>query len=33
MPTVNAVAGVSEDQIGAMTAGNPRRIFQRQGSY
>jgi phosphotriesterase-related protein len=26
-------AGVSEEQIELMTAGNPRRIFERQGAY
>jgi len=26
-------AGVSEEQIRAMTVENPRRIFERQGAY
>jgi phosphotriesterase-related protein len=32
LPALRA-AGVSEEQIGLMTVGNPRRIFERQGSY
>lgn len=32
LPALRA-AGVSEKQIGLMTVANPRRIFERQGSY
>jgi phosphotriesterase-related protein len=32
LPALRA-AGVSEEQIGLMTVGNPRRIFERQGPY
>jgi phosphotriesterase-related protein len=32
LPALRA-AGVSEEQVGLMTVGNPRRIFERQGPY
>ncbi len=32
LPALRA-AGVSEEQIGLMTVGNPRRLFERQGAY
>jgi phosphotriesterase-related protein len=32
LPVLRA-AGVSDEQIDAMTVGNPRRIFERQGAY
>lgn len=32
VPALKA-AGVTEDQIGTMTIGNPRRIFEAQGAY
>jgi phosphotriesterase-related protein len=32
MPALRA-AGVTEEQITAMAVDNPRRIFEKQGSY